>query len=193
MNQQQIRKIKEYAEKLFGLCVGEPYPSHKPDAIELPDFIRLDTSGVAEQMAYQAAETQDKLRRDYRKKVLALLKDDWVPIVRIFEDHKPQKIARLDDMRQSILCHTDPDNKCENWLEPRDGNFGPNEKLRSEVEQLANALKQVVQSARKERKWRIVKTIFYLIGVLAALFTCLGYLLGWLGPIKEFIYKIVGK
>jgi hypothetical protein len=40
---------------------------------------------------------------------------------------------------------------------------------------------------------QMLKIIAAIVGFLAAFFTCLGYLLGWLGPIKEFIYKIVGK
>lgn len=48
-----------------------------------------------------------------------------------------------------------------------------------EAVNLAKKLQDIAQRAKKERKRRIVKGIFYLIGVLAALFTCIGYLLGW--------------
>jgi len=122
--EQQIRKIKEYAEKLLGLLVGEAMPSHKPDASEV-------------------GEICDKLRRAYRKKVLALLgddSDDWVYIVRIFEDNRPQRLPRLEAMRQRILLHTDPDKKQVNSLQPQGNNFGPNDDLRSKIEQLRNEL-----------------------------------------------------
>jgi hypothetical protein len=50
------------------------------------------------------------------------------------------------------------------------------------------------QNATPTKKSKL-KPILYAIGgfvgFLAALFTCLGYLLGWLGPIKAFIYRIV--
>jgi len=38
---------------------------------------------------------------------------------------------------------------------------------------------------------RLLKIIVAIVGFLAAMFTCLGYLLGWLGPIKAFIVKIL--
>jgi len=38
---------------------------------------------------------------------------------------------------------------------------------------------------------KILKIIVTIVVFLAALFTCLGYLFGWLGPIKTFIYRIV--
>jgi hypothetical protein len=38
---------------------------------------------------------------------------------------------------------------------------------------------------------KLLKIIAAIVGFLATLFTCVGYLLGWLGPIKSFIYKIV--
>jgi hypothetical protein len=39
---------------------------------------------------------------------------------------------------------------------------------------------------------KTLKIIAAIVGFIAALFTCLGYLLGWLGPIKGFIYRIIG-
>lgn len=38
---------------------------------------------------------------------------------------------------------------------------------------------------------KIPRWIYGLVVFLAALLTCIGYLLGWLGPIKAFMYKIV--
>lgn len=191
MNKQQIRKIKEYAEKLLGLCDGETILPLK--LIEDGNNAHFE---ACERNAYEVGETQDKLRREYRKKVLALLEDDWAPIVRILEDHKPQKIARLDEMRQIILCHTDPDKKFQNWIEPRDGKLSPNEYLSSAIEKLNETLRQIAKMARKERKWRIVKIIFYVtssfVVFFAALLAILHYL-GWLEPIKAFIYRMVGK
>lgn len=49
-------------------------------------------------------------------------------------------------------------------------------------------------TTREKRKGiliRILKIIGAIVGFLAALFTCLGYLFGWLGPIKAFIYNIL--
>jgi hypothetical protein len=147
MKKQQIRKIKEYAEKLLRLCDGETIPAFK--LIEDGQDAHFE---ACERNAYEAGDIQDKLRRDYRKKVLSVLEDDWVPIARIFEDYKPQKIARLDEMRQSILCHTDADNKYENWLEPRDDNLSPNEYLRSAIHQLADEFFQEAKQAETEQK-----------------------------------------
>jgi hypothetical protein len=54
--------------------------------------------------------------------------------------------------------------------------------------------KLAVQKTTPTKKSKL-KPILYAIGgfvgFLAALFTCLGYLLGWLGPIKAFISKIL--
>jgi len=51
--------------------------------------------------------------------------------------------------------------------------------LRGILYDLSETLQHIAQDAKKERKRRIVKGIFYLIGVLASLLTCL-YLLWWL-------------
>jgi len=67
--------------------------------------------------------------------------------------------------------------------------------LKGTLYDLSETLQQIAGKARKERKRRIVKQTFYvtsaIVVFLAALFTCLGYLLGWLGPIKAFIYRIL--
>jgi hypothetical protein len=144
MNQQQIRKIKEYAEKLLSLCIGEPIPPHK-------------TSGnghweSCEQDAYQVGKILNKGRRAYYKKVCDVLgddADDWVFIARTFEDLKPQWFSRLEDMRQKILQHTHPDKQQVNWLEAQGGNFGPNKDLLSLIKRLANELLQEVETSGK--------------------------------------------
>jgi hypothetical protein len=59
---------------------------------------------------------------------------------------------------------------------------------------LVGTLQQIAEEARKERKRRIVKRIFYVTSAvvvfLAALFTIL-HLLGWLELIKAFIAKMI--
>jgi len=142
MNKQQIYEIKEYAEKLLGLCKGETI-----QPIKLIDDGRDAHVEACERNAYNASEVQNKARMAYRKKIIAILEDDWVPIVGIFEDNKPQKIVRLDEMRKSILCHTDPNKKYDSWLEPRNGNLNPNEKLMSVIRQFADELLQTVAAS----------------------------------------------
>ena len=143
MNQQQVRKIKEYVRKLSGLCDGEAIPSHKyPDAINQLNSTNL----AAERMMYQAAEIGDKAQRAYRERVLALLGDNtdyWVFIARIFEDTKPRWFSRLEAIRKTILLHTDPNKKYENWLVgTHQGKLSPDTKLRSEIERLADELRR---------------------------------------------------
>jgi uncharacterized protein YegL len=48
-----------------------------------------------------------------------------------------------------------------------------------------------IKKQKSGRIKRILKIIAAIVGFLAALFTCIGYLLGWLGPIKGFIFRIV--
>jgi len=147
VNRQQIRKIKEYAEKLLQLCSGEPLPSHK-------------TSGnghwwSGEPNAIAAAEPQGKAARAYHKKVLDILGDgseDWVFIRRTFENLKPGTFSSLKEMRQKILLHTDVPEKGGSWLESQGGNFGPNEHLRHEIERLADELLQVVKTEGKKKR-----------------------------------------
>ena len=139
MNKQQIRKIKEYAEKLLGLCKGETIQPFK--LVKDGHNAHFE---ACNQNAYNASEVQNKAQIAYRKKVLAILENDWVPIVRIFEDNKPHTITRLDEMRKRILFHTDPNKKYDSWLEPRDCNLSPNEKLMSAIKQFADELLQTV-------------------------------------------------
>jgi hypothetical protein len=58
---------------------------------------------------------------------------------------------------------------------------------------LAETFRQITEEARKERKRWIVKQIFYVTSAvvvfLAAMFTCLGYLLRWLEPIKRLFTR----
>lgn len=51
--------------------------------------------------------------------------------------------------------------------------------LKGAAYELVETLRDIAKIARKERKRRIVKGIFYLIGVLAALLTCIS-LIWWL-------------
>jgi hypothetical protein len=147
MNKQQIRKFKEYAEKLLGLCEGEAIPPLK--LIEDGHDAHFET---CERNAYEAGKIQDKPRRDYRKKVLALLEADWVSIVRIFEDQIPQRIPRLNEMRKTILDHTNPDKIYENWLEPRDGKLSPNKYLSRAIKKLSDEILQTAKEAVRGNK-----------------------------------------
>jgi hypothetical protein len=184
MNPQQIRKIKEYAEKLLGLCIGEPLPPHK-------------TSGnghweSCERDAYNAGEIQDKCRRAYRKKILDILGDDandWIFITRTFENLKPQLFSRLDIMRQEILQHTHPDKKQVNWLEPQGGNLNPNKDLISLIKRLANELLRETEKKKKgifRNLWFIITAI---VGFLGSLLGILNHL-GWLESFKAFFSKL---
>lgn len=57
---------------------------------------------------------------------------------------------------------------------------------RTQIQKITGIEKQKIGSVKK-----ILKIIAAIVVFLAALFTCLGYLLGWLGPIKAFIYRII--
>jgi hypothetical protein len=65
--------------------------------------------------------------------------------------------------------------------------------LAQTLRQVAKLLKEDQNPAEKKKGIlrRLLKIIGAIVGFLAALFTCLGYLLGWLGPIKAFIGKIL--
>jgi hypothetical protein len=207
LNQQQVRKIKEFAEKLSGLCDGEAIPSHKPDAIKLPDVIQLNSTNLAaERMMYQVAETIDKAQRAYRERVLALLEadaDDWVFIARIFEDLRPQWFSRIDSLRQNILLHTDPDKKYQNWLEPQKGKLNPNKYLRDLIEQFRDKFLYEADLAGRQKYKRVICWIFkktshfiltliitIISGLLVAVVTDILGDFGWIGKIKIIIYNI---
>ncbi len=148
MNYQQISKIKKYTEKLSRLCEGETIQPFK--LIEDGHDAHFET---CKQNAYNAGKVQNKAHIAYRERVHVILEDDWIPIVRILEDNMPHRIARLDEMRKSILCHTNPNKKHDSWLEPRDGNLVPNANLSCAINKIADELLQIATaSSGKEEK-----------------------------------------
>lgn len=137
--EQQTQQIKDYAEQLLGLLVGEAYPSHMP-------------TGDSWCNAHEAGEISDKARMTYWEKVLNLLGDEPFRIVRnSFEDIKPQKFSRLEAIRQDILLHTDPDKKQVNSLQAQGNNFGPNKDLISAIKRLHDELIQEAQQPDVEK------------------------------------------
>ena len=148
MNQQQIIKIKEYSEKVLELRDGVAMPP-----------LKLIQDGhdahwqACERNRYELDEILYRLKRDCRKKFLALLGDDandWVFIARTFEDKKPKWFLRLDGIRQTILGYTDPNKINEYRIEPQGSKFIPDEKLMAKIKEFHNELLYVTELTNEE-------------------------------------------
>lgn len=142
MENRRTVEIKQVQDRVLELLQRMDLPPRTAPAVA--------TWEACERDALANSQNLNALRVAFRQRVLVALENEWVVIARILENLKPQTLARLSQIRETILQHTDPAKTSECWLESAGNTFGPNQKLQETIQKLADEVQFVSESLEQD-------------------------------------------